>query len=290
MDKEKKPNLIQIKFDGERATMELEEYEPSALEWRHRRKNAFSELRKDEFIPRELIDLVEGYEERTLVQTLLQRCEEGLRPVVKIVGQKQKGDVVQEFVDLATKIDEKENEEAITASDALAHFLRISLRELKASEKQREAPVRTMKMSSRSLIGEIALDLLENCQFRDYAPGPELNQLVRELLNLQSEKLGASRQIEARERAISIIAHRPEVGIRELACLVNVHPSTISAWLNDDPDFKEMVKQRTEWINTLKANGTWDEILRLFKKGRELTITREELSKLLSLACPPDFF
>jgi transposase-like protein len=114
--------------------------------------------------------------------------------------------------------------------------------------------VRVGKLCSQSLIGQIAFDLLESCECWNYSPGPELVQLIGELLGQRNYKQGASREFEARERAIHAFAQTPGIGIREVSREVGVNVTTVARW-RKDPDFNESVKRATEHINTLKTRG-----------------------------------
>jgi len=215
-------NVIKIEFQNGRATIALEERETSAEEWFHCRQVAFSELRKDGLVPEELIDLVAHFKERTPVQLYLipGQDESGskcLQIGVKVIGAKPKRDVVAD-VSAASKIENEEENDAMSASEALALLLRILLGDLKFAEKQPgAAPVRQQNLPSRGLIGEIAQDLLESCGTWNYSPGPELIQLFRELLNRQSYKAGTSREFDARRQAIWITAQQPDISARALA-------------------------------------------------------------------------
>jgi hypothetical protein len=230
----------------------LQDRQLPAEERDQRKRLAFSKLRKDRAIPRELIDLVERSDERSLVRLEVIHDRDGSRGVsrvrVRVIG----------FVDAppAGKVETDEKKNAMTASEALAFALRLSLAELKRAERQRARPVRDLRRPSRSWIGEIALDLLNRCEVRKYSPGPKLSALFRELLNLQSYKHGTPRSFNARERAISIIVQQPDIGVRKLAGLVNVHPSTVTRWYQD-PDFDERIRSATE----PKARGLISRIL-----------------------------
>jgi hypothetical protein len=119
----------------------------------------------------------------------------------------------------------------LTAPEALAYLLRIELRNLKYAEKRRKAaPVRTSKLVPRSVIAEIVMDLLDGCSAANEPPGPFLNELFRELLDVGTDKHGKPRQFEAQEQAASIIAQHPTVPTRELARVVKVNASTVSRW------------------------------------------------------------
>ena len=90
MVKTKDPRLIHIEIDDERNTAKiaLEDRDASIIDIiDFRRTAAFAEIRKDEFIPGELIDLVEGYNARMAVDLILQKVATpegaGLLPVIK---------------------------------------------------------------------------------------------------------------------------------------------------------------------------------------------------------------
>src|SRR5262249_43986016 len=204
----------------------------------------------------ELIDLAEGFKERTPVQLCGVRNGDEVQLRVKVIEDKPKQTVAQRLAEIrAAAKSPDENNDTMTASEALAFFLRFSFRKLKITGKERgKAPARCLNFSPRSLIGEIALDLLESCNTWKYAPGPELNGLVRELLNLQGYKQGTSREFDARERAIWITAQLPDIGRRALAREVNVNVTTVLQW-RKDPDFNERVQRQTEWNNKLKTRA-----------------------------------
>jgi hypothetical protein len=265
---------VKIGDQNGRPTIVLDDHETTFDEWLHRKRVRCSELRKNDFIPPELIDLVENGEERTLVHLTMTRVLDdscpvsvgGLRLGAKVIGKRVKPDLAER------EIKTDEHSDAVTASEGLAFHLRILLGKLKHAEKQRRAaPVRKLNLSSRSLIGETALELLESCRDWGYPPGPHLTSLLRELLNLEGAKHGESREFEAREQAISITAQLPDIGPRALAKELSVQASTVSRW-RKDPDFKEEVRLKTEWINSLKASGRWDEIL---EKGSLLAAQRQ---------------
>jgi hypothetical protein len=134
----------------------------------------------------------------------------------------------------------------MSASEALAFFLRLDLRALKHDQKMRQAaPVRTLNHVPRSLIAEIAMDLLGSCQTWEYPPGDLLISLIRELLDTDNDRQGMSRDVETQERAASIVAQIPTVGTRELARALHVNASTISRW-RKSPEFKKLVEQKVE--------------------------------------------
>src|SRR5262249_11392851 len=162
MPKVENPHLIQIEFDGGRAQISQPEYELSADEWYRRRTDAFAQLRKAGGIPDEILDLVEHFKEQTLVEPYVVRPGEKveLRFGVKVLGPKdgEKGKNLEEMIAIGKRLHDDKLTEGMTASDALAFFLRMSLRELKHAEKNRKAaPVRSLGLAPRSLIAEIAM-------------------------------------------------------------------------------------------------------------------------------------
>src|SRR6516165_9897866 len=131
----------------------------------------------------------------------------------------------------------------LTASEYLAFFLRICLRDLEyAVRRGNSAPVRTEKLVPRSVIAWVATDLLGSCELWNYSPGPQLNGLIRELLNVDSNKAGATRHVEEQKQAAFIIAQDPKVHTRELAKKLDVNASTISRWRRN-PEFKKEVER-----------------------------------------------
>jgi hypothetical protein len=246
--------LIEIDLRGNRARISLKEDELSRNEWNHVKTSAFTRLRKDPFIPHELIDLVEHFKERTVVHLTVYRTGEALRFGIKAIGQKTKRtkrDTIRRLAELwatHTRIQSDKKTNAMTASEALAFFLRMSLRQLKHAERTRDAaPVRALQLMPRSLLAEIATHLFTSCKVWSYPPGPCLVALLRELLNIEGDKQGTSRRVDAQEQAIVIIAQMPTVSTHELARLVQVNASTISRWRRN-PEFNARVNERRNKI------------------------------------------
>jgi hypothetical protein len=237
--------LVRIRISDESADVSvIEEPRLSLEEWKHVRDAAFAQLRKAvTIIPRELIDLVEGFDRRTLVQVVFSKTpdEAGLQFGIKRTGKRKQN---------------TDEQNALTASEALAYFLRTELRNLKYAEKKRKAaPVRRSKLVPRSVISEIAMDLLDSCTD---APGPFLNQLVRELLNVGTDKHGEPRQFEAQEQAASIVAQYPTVPTRALARVVKVNPSTVSRWRRSS-EFQARVEEHKQIHEELARTKKSDE-------------------------------
>jgi hypothetical protein len=253
MPKIKTPQHIQIEFRGDRAEISQNEYELSADEWYDRRTDAFAQLRKFGFIPTELLDLVENFKEQTIVKPFVYRPTDKveLRFGVKVLpkqGMDGRTNRFAEMREIVRRMEEnkKDNQDGMTSSEALAFFLRILLRELKEAERSRKAaPVRTLSLLPRSLIAEVAMDLLGSCEAWSYPPSYFLNNLIRELLNLERDRTRMSRDAEAQQRAAAILAQATTIGTRELARAVHVNASTVSRWRRS-PEFKQMVQDKAK--------------------------------------------
>jgi len=280
---------IQLELRGRRANISQPEYEPSPDEWHRRRTDAFARLRKSGGIPEEVIELVENFNERTPVELFVYRADEevALRFRAKVLKSKKdkskeaKTKQLDEMIAHGKRLrdEEKEKKKGMSASEALAFFLRIDLRALKQDEKEKKAaPVRTLNRVPRSLIAEIAMDMLGSCQTWDYPPGDFLCSLIRELLDLDNDRQGMSRDVDTQEKAASIIAQAPNVGTRELARALKVNASTISRWRRD-PEFKKLVEQMAE---VFKRSAETDEKIRDFaQKG---PVQKETIALLLATA------
>jgi hypothetical protein len=260
-------HLIRFEMRGKHAKISLVEPEYSLDEWDYVRTAAFARLRKDGFIPNELLDLVEHFKERTVVQPIISKTTDGagFRLAIKTVTEKRKKTNehthwLAEFLAAKKRMEAEEKKTVLTASEALAFLLKISLRELKHAEMMRQAPVRTQQLVPRSVIAEVAMDLLGSCELWNYSPGVHLNALVRELLNVDRDKHGATRHVDEQEQATFIIAQYPQVHTRELARRLHVNASTISRW-RGNPQFKEKVERKARWIASLKSSGRWDEMI-----------------------------
>jgi hypothetical protein len=260
--------VIRFKMRGKHANISIAEPEYSLDEWDYIRTAAFARLRKDGFIPNELLDLVEHFEERTVVQSLVRKTADGtgITMGIKVPSKKPTKTKRESITEIAEMIAVgkrllTDDQKKLTASEALAFFLIISLRELKHAEMMRQgAPVRTQQLVPRSVIAEVATDLLGSCELWNYSPGPHLNALIRELLNVDRDKHGAIRHVDERKQASLIIAQDPKVPTRELARRLDVDASTISRWRRS-PEFKREVERTARWIASLKSSGRWDEMI-----------------------------
>jgi hypothetical protein len=260
---------VRFKMSGNRPEFSLEvEHEYSLHEWDQVRTAAFTRLRADGFIPNELLELVEHFDERTVVQPFCRKTADGagITLGIKVPRKKTKKTKREMVAEIAKYIvagkrclDDCGNK--LTASEALAFFLSICLRDLKYAVRRGEAaPVRTEKLVPRSVIAWVATDLLVSCELLDYSPGPHLNALIRELLNVDTNKAGAIRHADEQEEAAFIIAQYPEVHTRELARGLHINASTISRWRRN-PLFKEKVERKARWIASLKSSGRWDAMI-----------------------------
>jgi hypothetical protein len=160
--------------------------------------------------------------------------------------------MLAEFSALRKLAVKSENKNSLTAAEALAFFLRIHLRDLKYHEQKRSAaPARRLGLLPRSVIAEIALDLLESCRTRNCSPSLHLTILLRELLNLDVDR-GLTLHKEAKEWMAFVIASRPAVSTRDLARAIRVNASTVSRW-RKSPEFKEKIELHAQNIASMKT-------------------------------------
>ena len=85
---------------------------------------------------------------------------------------------------------------------------------------------------------------------------PVTLELLAELLNVKAYRARESRSPEARNAALRIFALQPNIGINELAALVDVSPSTISRW-RKDPVFNDDLRM----ISDLAVDPRWRSIV-----------------------------
>src|SRR5436190_20464088 len=99
MPKIENPHLIEIERCGDRAKISQSEYELSVDEWYRRRTEAFAQLRKVAFVPKELIDLVEHFKEQTRVRPFVYRPSEKMELWfgVKVDANQEEGGNGQRF-------------------------------------------------------------------------------------------------------------------------------------------------------------------------------------------------
>jgi hypothetical protein len=153
------------------------------------------------------------------------------------------------------KLQDEEGPSSIptTAGEALALYLRGNLQELRRAEDEgRSAPARTHRLLKQSIIEDVTLDLLDNCQTSGDAPGPQLTKLIRSLLRADRHRVRLSREQRAWERAIWILAESPDIGIRELSRIIDVNASTVTRWHKND-EFQADLKRARTIIEKVKA-------------------------------------
>jgi hypothetical protein len=147
-----------------------------------------------------------------------------------------------------------------TAGELLALILYEHLQDLKAAIKatrsgeSSKAPVRGRKMIPRSAIAHVAIELLEDCRTEGYPPDPHLTRLIRALLDREAGLLDHKRNYSARPIAAQILAQVP-MGIRQLAKVVGVSPSTVTEWLKD-AEFRQEVENWRAWAKIQKKIET----------------------------------
>lgn len=115
--------------------------------------------------------------------------------------------------------------------------LLVKLGEIRAKAKQGvSAAVRRRLVASEALIRHMTLCIVE-VLFLEPEPLPEACAvLLRELLGGANTDLIKKHRPETKivwELAVQILAQRPRIGIRALAKMVGVAPSTISRWLKN---------------------------------------------------------
>ncbi|MBR1250007.1 hypothetical protein JQ609_24165 [Bradyrhizobium sp. AUGA SZCCT0169] len=124
-----------------------------------------------------------------------------------------------------------------TAGEALALWLADELDLTRSADK---GAVRRGKNLPLTTIAWVANDLLDGC--RRFPPGPYLRQLIRKLLNVDRLKINQSKQFEARQGAIWIVAHFPLITSEEIANELGVNRSSVSRW-RKEASFKEQARE-----------------------------------------------
>ncbi len=144
-----------------------------------------------------------------------------------------------------------------TAGELLAAMLRGLLREYQAgraaNKRGKKAPIRSRgsELMPQPLIADVASDLLEDCRFAGYAPGPHLVALIEELLGTDRPELGGDRDFTAKDRAAWILAEDSSIGDRELGRRVGVQHTTVAKWRQDEK-FQKWVQDRQRLVLIIK--------------------------------------
>ena len=87
--------------------------------------------------------------------------------------------------------------------------------------------------------------------------------VIRELLDLEHDKQGMSRNVDAQERAADILAQDPTVPTRKLARALRVNASTVSRWRRS-PEFKQMLERKA---TIFKDRASVSEKIRLYAEA-----------------------
>ncbi len=232
------------------------EGENSFEEWLDLRSAAYRELLKFD-IPDNVVAAVLKGDERTAVkwETATGETPKAGDRARCIVSQIDKMNEEQLREYISRGIDKRAFREATlpsTAGEALAMILSGQLAHLRNAK---SSSVRSKELLARSTIASIAVDLLQSCQAFEYAPGVELMNLIRELLDADRPKLKHTRAFESRRQAVAIAA-QTDVGARELSRMVGVNVSTASRWLKE-PEFIKSVQSYRDLIEKLKKLGKW---------------------------------
>jgi hypothetical protein len=237
-----------------------------ADDWMERRQGNINVLRTKGNIPEVLLRLVDHFKERARVSIMF-RVEGGALKHEVIVAEQQPSNLVRDLAEiLATqqRIEKKDEDDQMTASEALAYFLKLHLADLKDAKRRGSPGARAGDRVPRSVIAEMAADLLQSSELWGYPPGPRLVALFRELLNIESIRQGHPRALPAQSRAAELLARDPRLGPTQLAKQAGVNKSSVSRWLKD-PSFKAKVVRAKESI----ANREKREAERSRRENRE---------------------
>jgi hypothetical protein len=140
--------------------------------------------------------------------------------------------------------------------EPIASWLRNELKKLRESEKiVGKAPVLTGETLSRLVIADLAMTMVEVCEFQ---PEENLMCLLQELLNVDRHRASqADKPSEAFQQAAQIDAQMAvqgkSIGVRNLAKVVSVDAGTISGWRND-PDYQAEVEMHKSVFSRLLAD------------------------------------
>jgi hypothetical protein len=166
--------------------------------------------------------------------------------VIPIVEPRQKNFQLDEIFGSGKDLDELFSTSSTpkTASEALAMCLRGRLAALR---KAGSAPVRSRKMVSSSAIARVAVDMLGDGHLPD---------LIGELLEVDRRKAKGDQKFVERRKAIWIKAQVEGIGVRELAELADVNPSTVTRWMQES-EFQREIRDTRSTIEIMKKQGIW---------------------------------
>jgi hypothetical protein len=218
-------------------------------EWNTSRDADYDELYKDPAIPPNLIAAVKGFRYNAPVRWVTKdghSAPPNAKFVIPIVEPRQKNFQLDEIFGSGKDLDELFSTSSTpkTAREALAMCLRGRLAALR---KAGSAPVRSRKMVSSSAIARVAVDMLGDGHLPD---------LIGELLEVDRRKAKGDQKFVERRKAIWIKAQVEGIGVRELAELADVNPSTVTRWMHD-PDFQDEVRDQRRFIEIAKKQGIW---------------------------------
>jgi DNA-binding transcriptional regulator YhcF (GntR family) len=83
-----------------------------------------------------------------------------------------------------------------------------------------------------------------------------LPDLIGELLEVDRRKAKGDQKFVERGKAIWIKAQAKEIGVRELAEMVGVNPSTVTRWMQES-EFQREIRDTRSTIEIMKKQGIW---------------------------------
>jgi hypothetical protein len=220
-------------------------------EWKARRDADYDELYKDPAIPPDLITAVKEFRGDAVVSWATRDGrpatpeDERAIPMVETQQKNSPQKNSDPTGDQSDPDDWFSSSLPKTACEALAMCLRGRLAALRESG---PAPVRSGKMVPQSVIARIAVDMLP--------VGTQLNNLIRELLQVDRRSATGDREFAARHKATWIKAQAGDFGVRALAKEVGVNASTVTRWLRD-PEFHNEISDRQRFIELARKDGIW---------------------------------
>jgi DNA-binding transcriptional regulator YhcF (GntR family) len=216
-------------------------------EWNSSRNADYDELYKDPAIPPNLIAAVKGFRYNAPVRWVT-KDGHSAPPIAKfaipIVEPRQKNFQLEEIFGSGKDQIVLDEPFPKTAREALAMCLRGRLAALR---KAGSAPVRSRKMVSSSAIARVAVDMLGDGHLPD---------LIGELLEVDRRKAKGDQKFVERGKAIWIKAQAKEIGVRELAEMVGVNPSTVTRWMQES-EFQREIRDTRSTIEIMKKQGIW---------------------------------
>jgi hypothetical protein len=224
-----------LQLDGNEVVSVGGEHKPEVFYYFTKRLKSFSQLEEFGFVPNQLIELAKYGKTDKLVKLVLRRVRgtPGYRLRMKELDS-------HDLWELRVGMREQ-----MSASAALALILRVMLQQLTNAQRAHAgSPVRAMGLAPKSLIGEIAMYLLNDCRCSNKPPPEQLTKLFAELLSSGGEE-AAEREFKARHRAASILAGAPHTKTRKLARMVDVNAGTISRWRRNK-NFQSLIKRYVE--------------------------------------------